>query len=178
MKLASNSVVFSLIISIVVLFSVVSCAKSPSNQVNEAQNAASPAPSPRNITASDLAKLRWIEGSWRGTGETQGPFYERYHFENDSTLVMEELADETLSKVTKVTRYELKDGQFGSGGSVATALDDRSVTFSPLLKGRNSYRWQTESKDAWTAILTLPATNTTPAIETVYELKRWPAAKN
>jgi hypothetical protein len=27
-----------------------------------------PAPAPKEIVAADLKKLRWIEGSWRGTG--------------------------------------------------------------------------------------------------------------
>lgn len=172
MKITSKSVVFYLIVPTVILLNAVGCGRSPSSSVNEAQRAASPAPSPKKITPGDLAKLRWIEGTWRGTGETQGPFFERYHFENDSTLVMENLADETLSKVTETTRYELKDGQFGNGSSVATDLDDKSVTFSPLLKGRDSYRFQTESKDLWKAILTVPAGGTTPAREIVYKMER------
>jgi hypothetical protein len=85
---------------------------------------------------------------------------------------MEELADETLSQVTKTTRYELKDGQFGNGRSVATALDDTSITFSPLIEDRNSFRWQSESKNLWKAILTLPATATAPAKETIYRMER------
>lgn len=177
MKISSKSAFLYLIISTVVLLNVAGCGPSPSNSVNEAQNAASPAPNPKKMTPDDLAKLRWIEGTWRGTGETQGPFYERYHFENDSALVMENLADETLSKVTETTRYELKDGQFGNGRSVATDLDDKSVTFSPLLKGYDSYRFQTESKDTWKAILTLPASGTSPAKETVYKMVRFPAPK-
>ena len=85
---------------------------------------------------------------------------------------MEELADEALSKVNSTTRYELKDGRFGTDSAVATALDDTSVTFSPVDPRRNSFRWQSESKDSWTAILTLPARGTTPAKETIYKLER------
>lgn len=98
----------------------------------------SPPPTPKHIAPADLAQLRWIEGSWRGTGGGVPPFYERYKFENDSTLIVETLADETLSKVTDVSRFELKNGQFGSltddSGSVATALDQNSITFSRLEK--------------------------------------------
>ena len=42
-------------------------------------------PAPKEITRADLAKLRWIVGTWRGTGGDVAPFYERYKFENDST---------------------------------------------------------------------------------------------
>ena len=150
----------------------VGCSTSPSASSSQTQSSPAPAPSPQNITTSDLKKLRWIEGTWRGTGETQPPFFERYRFENDSTLVMEELADESLSKVNSTTRYELKDGRFGTDRAVATALHDTSVTFSPLISGRNSFKWQSESKDTWKAILTLPATAKAPAKETIYKLER------
>ena len=97
-------------------------------------------PIPKQITPAELAKLRWIEGGWRGTGGGVPPFFERYKFENESTLVVETLEDETLSKVTDVSRFELKDGHFGSGtadsGSVAIALDDNSISFAPLGKGK------------------------------------------
>jgi hypothetical protein len=114
-------------------------------------------PSPKLITTADLVKLRWIEGSWRGTGDEQPPFYERYKFENDSTLVVETLADDTMSKVTEVDRFELKDGHFGKNandsGSVAIALDEESITFAPLGKARNFFRFQRESANSWRAIL-------------------------
>src|ERR1700687_1111652 len=73
------------------------------------------APTPTQVSIADLAKLRWIEGTWRGTGDVQKPFYERYHFENESTLVVEGLTDENTNKVNEVTRFEFKDGQFCGG---------------------------------------------------------------
>ena len=146
---------------------------------NSTQKASSPSPSPKLITTADLAKLRWIEGSWRGTDIDQPPFYERYKFENDSTLMVETLTDETLSKVSDVSRFELKDGHFGSGtadsGSVATALDDNSVTFAPLGKG-NFFRFQRESNNSWKAILNWTDKNGA-AKERVYNMERFPAAK-
>ncbi len=154
------------------LVSVFGCSTSPSASSGQTQSSPAPAPSPLNITINDLKKLRWIEGTWRGTGVVQGPFLERYKFENDSSLVMEEIADESLSKVNSTTRYELKDGRFGTDSAVATALDDTSVTFSPVDPRRNSFRFQSDSKDSWTAILTLPARGTTPAKETIYKLER------
>lgn len=171
MKLISKHIILSLIISTVFLGSLAGCARS-STPTNETQSAAAPAPTPITVTAADLVKLRWIEGSWRGTGVTQPPFFERYRFENDTTLVMEELDDQNQQTVKSTTRYELKNGRFGTGEAVATALDDKGITFSPMNKNRNSFRWQTESKDVWKAILTLPATDRAPAKETIYMLER------
>jgi hypothetical protein len=147
-----------------------------------AQETATQAAKPKRITPAELAKLRWIQGTWRGTGDVEKPFYERYYFEGDSTLVVEGLADETLSKVTDVTRFELKDGAFGNAGDgsrwVATQLDDKSVTFEPVVQARNSFRWQQESQDVWKAILNWPATVDKPARQRVYLMERLPAGKH
>lgn len=140
-----------------VLLTVNGCARNPSSDAAQRSSAPAPSPSPKLITTADLKKLRWIEGSWRGTGDGQAPFFERYKFENDSTLLVETLTDETLSKVSEADRFELKDGHFGKmandSGSVAIALDDNSITFAPLGKSRNSFRFQRESDNAWRAIL-------------------------
>jgi hypothetical protein len=132
-------------------------------------------PKPKLITTADLQKLRWIEGSWRGTGVDQAPFFERYRFENETTLAVDTLEGE---KVTDTTRFELKDGEFGGGSEgsryVATALDEKSITFAPVTKARNSFRWQRETADSWKAVLNWPAANGKPAGERVYNMERWP----
>ncbi len=141
-----------------------------------AQETSTQAVKPKRISPGELAKLRWIEGTWRGTGDVEKPFYERYHFEDESTLVVEGLADETLSKVTEVTRFELKDGAFGNAGDgarwVATQLEDTAITFEPIARARNSFRWQRESKDVWKAILNWPANDKGPARQRVYLMER------
>jgi hypothetical protein len=154
----------------------------------EAHSTASPTPSPAtspkpwptpiDIKPADLEKLHWIEGSWRGTGGDVAPFFERYKFENATTLVVETLEDEALSKVSDVSRFELKDGHFGysgvDSGSVATALDDHSITFVPYGKAHNSFRWQRESDNSWKAILNW-TDKTGAAKERIYNMQRWPA---
>lgn len=161
-------------ISVAALLNVAGCARGRS--IDTAQSTATPAPTPANITANDLKKLRWIEGTWRGSGY-ETPFYERYRFENDNTLTVENLADESVSTVTETTRYELKDGKFGNGRSVTTEFTDSYITFSPVARAGNTYRWQKESADSWKAILTSAATDKAPAKEVVYRLERWPPAK-
>jgi hypothetical protein len=130
----------------------------------------------KKFTAADIQKLRWIEGSWRGTGVNQPPFFERYRFESDSVLAIDSFDDEKLTKVTDTTRYELKDGEFGGGNEgsryVATAIDANSISFEPRVKARNSFVWRRETKDSWTAILRWPANKDKPAGERTYNMER------
>jgi len=145
---------------------------------NSTQSNSTPAPTASKLTTADLKKLRWIEGTWRGTGDGQTPFYERYKFVNDSTLTVETLENEKLDKVKDVARFELKDSQFGGGSQgsryVATAIDDKSITFDPVTKARNSFRWERENEDSWKAVLFLPANDKEPAKEITYKMERWP----
>ena len=166
---------YRLLTTLCALLFVCACGSSQTNTPSTQNN-----PQPKTIAAADLTKLRWIEGSWRGTGDIDKPFYERYKFENDTTLVVESFADEKFDKATDVSRFELKDGRFGKtegeAGSVATALDDSSITFSPLGKARNSFTWQRESADAWKAVLNWREADGTPK-ERVYRIERWSATK-
>ena len=97
------------------------------------------------MSAPDLKKLRWIEGAWRGRGDVEKPFFERHRFEGDSALVVESFPNETLSNVDDITRFELKDGVFANHGSearwAATKLEDNSITFEPVARARNTFRW-------------------------------------
>jgi hypothetical protein len=168
---------------LVMMINLLACANTkPDAVVPNAAAQSSPAPQsrvPKQITPAELSKLRWIEGAWRGTGGGVPPFYERYKFENESTLLVETLADETAGKVSDQSRFELKDGHFGSGtadeGSVATALDDNSISFAPLGKG-NFFRFQRESDNSWKAILNWTDKNGV-AKERVYLMERLPAGK-
>lgn len=161
------------------LLNIGGCARSASN--NQSRDSSGQTSKPKQITPADLVKLRWIEGSWRGTGDVETPFYERYHFENESTLVVDSFDDDKLSKVSDTTRFELKDGQFGNVGEgsrwVATAIDDSSITFEPVAKARNSFSWKRESADLWQADLNWPASDKGPAKERIYRMERWPTAK-
>lgn len=176
MRLQSGILIFVLMFAVTILLS-----QNHASSTTLAQETAKQSSTPKNISAPELKKLRWIEGTWKGTGDVDKPFYERYYFENDTTLAVESYEDETLSKVTDVTRFVLKDGQFGNGGEgarwAATELDDGSVTFAPIVKARNSFRWQRESKDTWTAILDWPATEGKPARRRVYRMERMTRAK-
>jgi hypothetical protein len=128
------------------------------------------------FTTADLQKLRWIEGTWRGSGDVDKPFFERYRFESDSVLAVDGFADETLTKLTETTRFALKDGEFGGGNEgsrwVAKTIDDRGVEFIPAVNVRNSFKWERESRDVWKATIMLPANETKPARQRVYKMER------
>jgi len=97
-------------------------------------------PPPEKFSVADLQKLKWIEGTWRGTGDVESPFFERYRFENETTLAVDSFTDETLMKVEDTTRFVLKDGQFGNGGEgsrwVATRIDLSRSDLCPFCKGQ------------------------------------------
>jgi hypothetical protein len=76
----------------------------------------------RNFRRLISPSLRWIEGTWRGSGVDQAPFFERYRFENESTLAVDSFSDEKLDKIEDTRRFELKDGWFGSSSYVASSI--------------------------------------------------------
>ncbi|HKP38161.1 MAG TPA: hypothetical protein VJT71_14985 [Pyrinomonadaceae bacterium] len=171
-----------LVLALISFSTALACAaKSSGNSVSVSPTPTptpTPGATPIKLTTDNLKKLRWIEGSWRGTGKDQPAFFERYRFESDSVLAVDSFEDETLKKVTETTRFELKNGEFGGGSEgaryVATSLDDNSIEFGPALKVRNWFVWKQESKDAWTAIIKWPATTDKPARERTYNMERWP----
>jgi hypothetical protein len=165
--------IFLSVVIVGALFVFSGCAKSGLS--TGAQTTASPS---ARFNASDLKKVRWIEGTWRGTGGGVAPFCERYKFESETTLAVESLECDKLDKATDVTYFELKHGEFGggSGGSlyIASLIDDKSITFVPVMKARNSFRWERESENSWKAVLWWPASDKSPAGERTYQMERWP----
>lgn len=138
--------------------------------------ATAPRTTPATITRAEFTRLRWIAGSWRGTGVGQPPFYERYRFVDDSTLLVDSFADSTLATVTETSRYELRGGRLGNTGNVrwgAVTIDAASVRFAPIAGARNEFTWTRESRDAWVAVLRWPAAAGQPARERTYRLTRW-----
>ena len=106
------------------------------------------APMAARLTSRDLTLLRWIVGDWRGMGvdgTTQLPFYERYRFVDDSTLLVESFDDSTWRAPSERTRYELRAGRFGNDGTgalwVAVGIDTLGVDFAPVARARNTFRW-------------------------------------
>lgn len=142
-----------------------------------------PVPTPAVLGASDLRPLAWIVGSWRGSGETQAPFYERYRFEDDSTLLVDAFADSTMAAVTETTRFALRGGVLANVPTTtattpaprwfASALSADSVRFEPWTAVRNTFVWRRgATADEWVAVLSWPARADRPARTTTYVMRR------
>lgn len=121
---------------------------------------------PATLTARDLAALRWIEGTWRGTGGGENPFFERYVFADDSTLRVDSFADSSLAVVSDTSFFALRGGRLANVSTraqwVASRLKDGAVTFVPVNGARNVFVWRPESKDVWLADLSwLPPADAT-----------------
>jgi hypothetical protein len=133
---------------------------------------------PGTFTAADITKLKWIEGTWRGTGEKQPPFFERYRFEG-TTLVVEGFgADEASQKVNETTRFELRDGRFGAidgdSESAASWISDSAVQFVPVRGSKNSFRFEKQDDGTWRAVIEWPASGDKPARTITYKMEAWP----
>lgn len=149
--------------AILLLLLFAACQRSRDAQTNP--------PVATNFTTADIAKLKWLEGTWRGSGVDQAPFFERYRFENESTLAVDTFPDEKLDRVEDTSRFELKDGKFGNGSYAASAIDNNSVNFEPIT-ANNSFRWERVSENAWKATLKTRARGDKPATERIYNMER------
>ena len=162
MKMIMRHRLITLAALLVLLFTA--CHRSPDAQTNRSEA--------KKFSTADLSKLRWIEGTWRGSGVDQPPFFERYRFENESTLAVDSFPDEKLDKVEDTTRFELKDGRFANPSYAASSIDDNGINFEPIAIAKNSFRWERVSDNAWKATLKWPADGNKPARERVYNMER------
>jgi len=127
------------------------------------------------FTPADVAKLKWIEGTWRGM-DGDKPFYERYKIE-ETALVVESLkADGSVDGAPD--RFELRDGEFGKGESdrrsVASEITADYVQFVPAVPGKlNNFRFERQSNNTWRAVLEWPAKGDKPARQKIYIMEPW-----
>ena len=133
-------------------------------------------PTPSNkFTAADIAKLKWIEGTWRGM-DGDKPFYERYKIENTSLVVEGLKADGSLDG--EPGRFELKNGEFGQGEgtkrSAASEITADYIQFVPAVGGKmNRFRFERQSNGTWRAVLEWPATPEKAARQKIYIMEPW-----
>ena len=147
----------------------------------QSDNKTTPDITQRSFTAADVAKLKWLEGTWKGM-DGDKPFYERYRFEGDSKMIVEGLEEGTL-KVTDASVYELKDGKFGHTDdkgrqSAATSITADAVQFAPVNHNGNSYRFERQPDGTWRAVLEWPANANRAAGQKVYKMEPYKAAES
>lgn len=106
---------------------------------------------------SDLLKIKWIEGKWRGMDKDQ-PFYEIYRFANDSTL--ETLGYEWNGKDSSKTTssfLSFKDGVYYLGKDQnwkVVSITDSSIKMLPNNRAANDILWTFKDRLHWEAVLT------------------------
>jgi len=173
------------ILAILVLFVAstacsITDAKKTSNQGAAQATPVAPVATPaKNLTEADVSRLKWIEGTWRGM-DGEKPFFERYRIENDTALVVESFADETLTKIEDTSRFELQDGEFGKTDgdrrSAASVITSDMIQFVPVGAG-NSFRFERQPGGTWRAVLDWAAKDTKPARQKIYQMEPWPKVK-
>jgi hypothetical protein len=132
-------------------------------------------PEPMPVTVEQFRSLTWLEGHWRGTLADTMPFFERYRFQDDSTIGKWEYADSLGRQVSDSGWIRLRGRTVTSGdsarGYVVTALDSASVHFKPRGAATNAFTWRRMSDSSWTATLTWRDRAGT-AMERVYVMRR------
>jgi hypothetical protein len=136
--------------------------------------AANAQPAAGQYSVQDFARLRWLEGSWRGQLPDRSYFYERYRFLNDSTISMYGFPDSTFARATDSAMITLRGGTITDVGAsahwVATRLDSSVVEFTPVQPTSAPFSWARESANRWTA--TLRSRNPAQSQTTVYRMER------
>lgn len=115
-------------------------------------------PTPMPVSVEQFRSLAWLEGRWRGTLADTMPFFERYQFQDDSTMGTWTFADSLRTQVSDSGWIRLRNGTVTSGdsarGYVLTALDSASAHFKPRGAASNAFTWRKTSDSSWTATLT------------------------
>jgi hypothetical protein len=123
---------------------------------------------------ADLAKLKWIQGTWKGSTPNERTFYERYQFVNDSTIEITYFSDSTLTRTTGNGRVYLSVGRifhtFGPGRWAATHVDDSGIYFVPQANAHNTFSWAVQSPDSWTSTVRMGLSGHDRV--TVYQMRR------
>ena len=136
--------------------------------------AQSPRDSGTPFGISDLGKLHWLEGTWRGAAPGESTVYERYHFVNDSTIEITYYSDSTLERPSGSGRVYLTVGRiyhtFGPGRWGASRIDKSGVYFVPQVNARNTFSWAYQGPNTWTATRRSGASGR--EMVTVYQMRR------
>ena len=137
------------------------------------RGSAPPQSTPLDVSVEQFQQLRWLEGTWRGSGGGVSSFYEGYRWINDSTIRKYDFADSTFSTATDSGTIARRGGVVRSGSEtvswVVVALDSTSVQFAPERGAVNAFEWRRTAPDAWTARLTWDSAGV--ARERVYEMR-------
>ena len=165
----------TLVLAIVgVALIVAGCSKAESAKTETQASVAQATPS-KKFTTADVAKLKWIEGTWKGM-DGDKPFYERYKIEETAMVVESLKANGSVDGTPE--RFELKDGEFGKGEgdkrSAASEITGNHIQFVPAVPGKgNNFRFERQPNSTWRAVLEWPAKGDKPAGQKIYIIEQW-----
>jgi hypothetical protein len=115
-----------------------------------------PRPGAPPTTVAEFQALRWLEGRWRGTHAGE-PFYQSYHFRNDSTIDTRTFGDSSFHEASDSGTIVLENGVIKNRGGgaewEATSLDSRTIHFEPAKQAQNSFTWHRISRTQWSATI-------------------------
>jgi hypothetical protein len=128
----------------------------PAQSTPPAQAAKPKRPPAKGVTAKDVAKLHWLEGSWRGTGAPK-PFFNKYAFYG-TTLKITSFDDEAMTKQVDAARYDLlKDGTFanpdGKQRFAASEITDSYVQFVTVTGTDEAFRMERQTDGTLKAVI-------------------------
>jgi len=107
---------------------------------------------PATIAFERFKQLRWVVGSWKGSGGGYAAFYESYDMVDDSTMRRYSWSDPTFTQAQDSARFEWRAGRLAQvrNGRRFPALrfTGDTVQWQPP-----SATWIRTSRDSWTAIL-------------------------
>jgi len=140
----------------------------------EAVTVTTPPPWRQDIKPADIERIKWLEGTWKGTGEGQEPFYEQYRFEG-TTMYEDSFEDSSLKNVKDSARYALINGEFRHTQNgrrvVASEITDDHIQFIAAAGDGNSYRFEKQPEGRWRVVLEWPATGDKPAKKVIYNME-------
>ena len=108
---------------------------------------------PAAVTRAEFRQLRWLEGAWRSTREGQPATFERYSVLNDSTFVIQYLADSNFTSTRGSAMIQLRKGRLyqvaGQSRWIATTVRVDRVSFEPDEIARTRITLRRESTNRW-----------------------------
>ena len=139
------------------------CAKEAAQNTDSVAAAAgaptvvSPPPVPGSFVTADFAKLRWLEGKWRGFMSDGNKFYESYALEDDSTIVKHSYPDSTFTNPTDRSVISLRGTTVANESEnarwVVTRIDSTGADFAPERGANNFFTFTREDATKWSASL-------------------------
>lgn len=125
-------------------------------------------------TLEDFAKLKWLEGDWKGQMENKPPFFARYKFTNDSVIISYSYRDSAMINAADSSTIFLHNGAIYDKGSsaiwVATKVDSAQIHFVPYRYAMNQFTWKLNPDGSWGIYVSLH--NMSEASATEYVMRR------